>query len=266
MKILKYICMALAAIVFGSCAIHVGTINGDASISTNNFKMIGMVEGTATTTKIFGLGGLAKDALVYEAKKDLLQNNPLKDGQALANVTLDFKNSFILFVNKQKVTVAADIVEFIEQTPQKTNTKIPDNNKQVEKKQVEKKSVENKPIDNNVVENKSDAKKPVDSKPEKVSNTVQPIENVPSPEIVKSDKAITPKTQETPSTPAIPSFEPTILYSAPAEIVTSSGERYKVEIGDYFIGTLNEKGNPENGKLYGKNGRPKHVILPRRNH
>lgn len=254
--------MALAAIVFSSCAIHVGTITGDASISTNNFKMVRMAEGTATTTKIFGLGGLGKDALVNEAKKDLLQNNPLKDGQALANVTLDFKNSYVLFVNKQKVTVSADIVEFIEQTPHKPNTKIPDNNNPIEEK-----SVNNKPTDNKTVDKKSGAKKPVDSTPDKINNTAQPKENVPIPKVIKMDKdTISSKPVNNPSTPTAPSFEPTILYSAPSEIVTSSGERYKVEAGDYFIGTLSEKGDPENGKLYEKNGRPKHVILPKRNH
>jgi len=41
-----------------------------------------------------------------------LQNNPLKEGQALANVTVDFKNSIIFFVMTEKVTVTADIVEF----------------------------------------------------------------------------------------------------------------------------------------------------------
>lgn len=258
MKIFIY--MALAAIVFSSCAIHVGTITGDASISSKNFKMVRMADGTATTTKIFGLGGLGKDALVNDAKKDLLQNNPLKDGQALANVTLDFKNSYVLFVNKQKVTVAADIVEFIEQTSNKPSTKILDN------KTIDNKPVEKKPNNNPPVEKKSFDSKPVDYKPEKIKDTSHPIDSIPAPKIIKSDKAITPKTQETPSTPIVPSFEPTILYSAPAEIVTSSGERFKVETGDYFIGTLSEKGNPENGKLYGKNGRPKHVILPRRNH
>lgn len=258
MKIFIY--MALAAIVFSSCAIHVGTITGDASISKKNFKMVGMAEGTATTTKIFGLGGLRKDALVNDAKKDLLQNNPLKDGQALANVTLDFKNSFILFVNKQKATVSADIIEFNEQTSQKPSAKIPVNN-----------STDNKPIeksqnvDKSVVK-KTAEKKAADSKPDKISNTTQPTERVSAPETIKSEKAISPKTQDNPTPPAAPSFEPTTSYSTPSEIVTSSGERFKVEAGDYFIGTLDEKGNPENGKLYDKNGRPKHVILPRRNH
>ncbi len=42
----------------------------------------------------------------------MLQNNPLKEGQALANVTVDIKNSIIFFVMTEKVTVTADIIEF----------------------------------------------------------------------------------------------------------------------------------------------------------
>ena len=64
----------------------------------------------------------------------------------------------------------------------------------------------------------------------------------------------------------IQSFEPTIIFSVPAEIATSSGVRFKVETGDYFIGTLDEYGKPENGKLYNKSGQVKHAILPQRNH
>lgn len=100
------------AFLFSSCATHWGMMSGNASLSSNNFKMVKMASGTASTLKVFGLGGLAKNALVLNAKKDMLQNNPLKDGQALANVTVDFKNSFIFFINTEKVTVTADIVEF----------------------------------------------------------------------------------------------------------------------------------------------------------
>ncbi|TSA31017.1 MAG: hypothetical protein D4R64_18890 [Porphyromonadaceae bacterium] len=87
-------------------------MTGSVSLSSNNFKMVKSATGTAETTKVFGLGGLAKNALVFEAKNDLMMNYPLKEGQALANVTVDFKNSIIFFVIKQKVTVTADIVEF----------------------------------------------------------------------------------------------------------------------------------------------------------
>lgn len=113
MKKLKlFVAIVIIAFTASSCATHWGMMTGNASLSSNNFKMIKIASGTASTTKIFGFGGLAKDALILSAKKDMLQNNPLKDGQALANVTVDIKNSFMFFVNKEKATVTADIIEF----------------------------------------------------------------------------------------------------------------------------------------------------------
>jgi hypothetical protein len=96
----------------GCAATHFGNMSDSASLGANNFKMVKYATGEATVTKVFGLGGMGMDALVAEAKKNLLQNNPLKEGQTIANVTVDFKNSFILIVTKTKVTVTADIVEF----------------------------------------------------------------------------------------------------------------------------------------------------------
>jgi hypothetical protein len=226
MKILNKIFVILMLIIFSSCATHMGMISGDASLSSNNFRMVKMIEGTAKTTKIFGIGGLGKEALVLEAKKDLLQNYPLKDGLALANVTLDFKNSFILFVNTQKVTVSADLVEFFE----------------------------NQPV--NVQENRKD----------EIGGTSPTIENITVPEVIKIDKDTIPHHEDNPPPAADQNFEPTIRFSAPAEIVTASGERFKVEAGDFFIGTLDKNGNPENGKLYDKKGQYKTIILPKRNH
>ncbi len=250
MKTLKKIFVILTAITLSSCsAAYMGITTGGASLSSNNFKIVRMTTGTASVRSILGFGVMGKDALVLEAKKNLLQNNPLKEKEALANVTVDFKNSYVLIVHTQKVTVSADIVEFIEQTSNKPSTKI----------------LNNKIIDNNSVEKKSSGSIPVGYKTEKIKDTPKPVENIPAPKEIKIDKDTVSKAGgNLPATP-VPSFDPTILYSAPAEVVTTSGERYKVEAGDYFIGTLNEKGNPENGKLYGKNGRPKHIILPKSN-
>lgn len=67
----------------------------------------------------------------------------------------------------------------------------------------------------------------------------------------------------------VPSYlglEPTIHYSTPTEVVTSSGEHFSVFAGDFFIGVVDKNGNPENGKIYDKNGRHKHIILPKSNH
>lgn len=113
MRTLKlFVVMIIFSLTMSSCATHWGMMTGNASLSSNNFKMVKIASGTASTTKIFGFGGLSKDALVLSAKKDMMQNNPLKEGQALANVTVDIKNSIMFFVNTEKVTVTADIIEF----------------------------------------------------------------------------------------------------------------------------------------------------------
>lgn len=276
MKIFKKIVVILIAIVLNSCsAVYFGTTTGGASLSSNNFRTVTMAIGTASTRSILGIGGTKKDALVLEAKKNLLQNNPLKENQALANVTVDFKSSSVLIVRGQKATVSADIVEFFARASEKSSAKVPfsdqTDNKPVEKKQtndkpVEKKAIEKKITDSMPVDNKPVEKKPTESKADKTTGVAQPTENAPAQEIIKTEKTISTKTQGDSTPPAAPTFEPTISYSAPSEIVTSSGERYKVEAGDYFLGTLDQNGKPENGKLYGKNGRPKHIILPKSNH
>lgn len=70
--------------------------------------------GTAKTTHVFGIGGLKTQALVYEAKKDLYRSYPLSEGQAFANISVDFKRSYIFFVSKTIATLTADVVEFNE--------------------------------------------------------------------------------------------------------------------------------------------------------
>ena len=95
-----------------SCAFHSGIMNNSVQLNQNNFKYVRSASGEAKTTKLFGIGGNDRQALVAEAKKDLLDNYPLKDGQALANIVVDFKTSLVLIVIENKVTVTADIVEF----------------------------------------------------------------------------------------------------------------------------------------------------------
>jgi len=111
-KIKLFGVLTIFTFILSSCAFHSGMMTGNAALTTNNYKLVKIASGTASTTKIFGIGGLAKDALVLSAKKDMMQNNPLKDGQALANVTVDFKYSSFVIVMKEKVTVSADIIEF----------------------------------------------------------------------------------------------------------------------------------------------------------
>jgi len=98
--------------LLSSCASHVGVMTGNASISDANFNVVGLAVGSAKTQHIMGIGGLGKDALILEAKRNLYLNYPLKKGQALANVTVDIKRSAFPFVFKTMATVSADVIDF----------------------------------------------------------------------------------------------------------------------------------------------------------
>lgn len=97
----------------GCAAMHSGIMSDSASLSSNNFKYVKLAQGEAKTTLIFGFGGMKQNAMVAAAKSDLIQKNPLKEGQTLANVSVDFKYAIYLgIVIVNKATVTADIVEF----------------------------------------------------------------------------------------------------------------------------------------------------------
>lgn len=102
------------SILLTSCAAGLsGNFSGSAALTQKNFSYVKNVKGTSQATYILGIGGLSREALAKEAKESMLSKTPLKDNQALANVTVDYKNSsFIGIVATVKCVITADIVEF----------------------------------------------------------------------------------------------------------------------------------------------------------
>lgn len=98
--------------VFCSCATHNGYLSSNAVLVDNNFRIIGIGIGEAESIRILGFGGLKKNALVYDAKNDLYNKVELKQGQALTNITVDFKRENFILYSKTKVTVSGEIVDF----------------------------------------------------------------------------------------------------------------------------------------------------------
>jgi hypothetical protein len=118
-------------------------MNGD-------FSIMDIASGEASTVLVFGIGGLSKDALVLEAKKDMYRNYPLQEGQIYANITVDYKRGFYIFVVETTVTVSADIIQFSPLEKQKENDVFSDlERKTAEKKQTWKHD-DAKPIDEEV--------------------------------------------------------------------------------------------------------------------
>ena len=98
-------------LLFTSCmAFHTGTVNFTPLFSPKD-RYIDVASGYACTTYFLGIGGLSKDALVYEAKTALMKNRPLKPGEYYANVTVDFKKTVcILSTASNEVFIHADVL------------------------------------------------------------------------------------------------------------------------------------------------------------
>lgn len=109
--------IAVACLVsLNSCVMpKCGSITSTTTVNSNNTKVINPhVKGVGSATFVFGIGGrFDNSGLVESAKTHLLQRYPLKDGQALANVTLDYNTMIILGIYvKVSCVMTADIVEF----------------------------------------------------------------------------------------------------------------------------------------------------------
>jgi hypothetical protein len=113
-----------------SCAVYNGSINGSASLTQGNFRYINHISGKATTTYFLFIGGLSHNALVNEAREDMLKHNPLKENQALANITIDWKNSNILLF-RRICTISADVIEFTDKSSSKDLSTNQINNKSI---------------------------------------------------------------------------------------------------------------------------------------
>lgn len=97
-----------------SCAFHNGAIQSSVVLSNNNFKYVKRdVSGTSIAHYVIGIGGLSKDELVSEAKKDLISSNNVQGNQTIVNLTIGWKRTIVFpLVVSNRCIVTADIVEF----------------------------------------------------------------------------------------------------------------------------------------------------------
>ena len=104
----QFLLFSISLFIATSCAYHTGTLSSSTSSSNVIYEDVAM--GVATTSNFFGIGGTNKDGLIYEAKKNLINNRPLQKNEEYLNFTIDFKRTNYLFINTVKVTVTSDVV------------------------------------------------------------------------------------------------------------------------------------------------------------
>lgn len=112
----------IATIFLSGCGINSGIINQfsvngantNVVLEKKNFKVIGTVNGEATDTYLFFIGGF-KQTLAAKAKQNMIENAKLEGtSKAIINVTLEEHNKFIFVYFKRTITVHGTVIEFTE--------------------------------------------------------------------------------------------------------------------------------------------------------
>ena len=122
MKSLLYWLTFIFSTFLCSCGINSSIPLNSVNTSTvvelkeNNFKVVAEVNGEASATYIFGIGGLSNRALINLAKKEMLTNADLVGkSRAITNVNYEIHHSlFIPFYYSKRVIASAHVVEFID--------------------------------------------------------------------------------------------------------------------------------------------------------
>lgn len=104
----------IVVLLSGCFAVHNGIMTSSAALSAANFSYVKQnIKGKASATYFLGIGGLLKESLIAEAKKDMLEKNPLQSNQALVNLTVSYKTDYQLGIMcVVYCVVTADVVEF----------------------------------------------------------------------------------------------------------------------------------------------------------
>jgi hypothetical protein len=111
----KILIASISFFLLTSCvATHTGVIS--SSSIGKPVKYEDMAFGVSQSSRYLGFGGHSQDGLVLEAKRELIKNRPLKQNEEYSNFTIDFKHTYWPFYTQTKVTVSADVVQFIGET------------------------------------------------------------------------------------------------------------------------------------------------------
>ncbi len=101
----------ITALLFTSCATHEGTLSSGAT-PTENHNLVDIAIVTASSQQFLFFGGLKKDGLVMEAKRNLYTLYPPKKGRIYTNISVDLKKeNYLLLFRKEKIFITADIYD-----------------------------------------------------------------------------------------------------------------------------------------------------------
>ncbi|MBE6174379.1 MAG: hypothetical protein E7147_02395 [Rikenellaceae bacterium] len=121
MKKLFCVVAVVCAILLAGCSAHLyqssneNVAKTEVVLSGKNFRVIGMVEGIATATRILGIGGLSEKAVRSNAVAEMYKNAQLYGSQTIININVkQTELGLPPFYWKTTYSATGTIVEFVE--------------------------------------------------------------------------------------------------------------------------------------------------------
>lgn len=120
MKKLRILLVAGASLLLSSCGVNYTMVTNhnhnlsQVQLSSNNFKVVDRVSGSAEVKYIVAIGGLKKKQLYEQAYSAMLTKaNLMNSSKAVINIVTEEHASFITpFVVRRSITVSANVIEF----------------------------------------------------------------------------------------------------------------------------------------------------------
>ena len=120
MKAIKFLLVAMVAIVFASCAgINTSPVQNNVPeinliLKEANYQIVGEATGEWSATYVFGIGGLSKKALKTNAISEMYKNAQLTGTQQIINVTTTTSiETWLGIYSKQRVMAHGYVIEFL---------------------------------------------------------------------------------------------------------------------------------------------------------
>lgn len=88
------------------------TIQTNVELSSNNFRVIKQVHGSARASYFFGIGGLSRKSLEANAYADMVNKANLRGSQTLINVFIEEKHRSIIIYGERRINATATVIEF----------------------------------------------------------------------------------------------------------------------------------------------------------
>jgi hypothetical protein len=98
-------------VLINSCAFHTGTFQPSVVIPAQQYRLAGTAFGKVATFHLLGVGGLSHDAIIYEARQQIMETYPLPKGMILANATVNVKQLFVFIGIQTTYTVTCDLID-----------------------------------------------------------------------------------------------------------------------------------------------------------